>query len=71
MSSMPDSLSQSAADWESADVILGKWRDTIGQIQNAHYRSAIYVQRQNYALGIPAIVISTAVGRTMAEIPKA
>ncbi|WP_414683005.1 SLATT domain-containing protein [Longimicrobium sp.] len=62
---MPDPASQSAADWEAADEILGKWRDTIGQIQNAHYRSAIYVQRLNYALGIPALVISTAVGSTI------
>lgn len=65
MSSIPDSPSQSVTDWESADVILGKWRDTLGHIQNAHYRSAIYVDKLNYALGIPALIISIAVGSTI------
>lgn len=59
---MTATISEAPSDWKAVEPLLSSWRETIGDIQNAHYRSAIHTSRVNLQLGIPIIVISTCIG---------
>ena len=68
-------VQKSAAEHESnwtADVesLLKDWRTRVYASQSAYYSEAERLRRRHYLLGIPVVVLSTAVGTSLVSSPS-
>ena len=50
---------------QNTKELLEKWLKRLRESQFAHYESAKSLSRSNYALGIPAVILSTFVGTSI------
>ena len=52
-------------EWDKVEQLLGDWRQRVYAAQTAHYASADRFRLLNYAVGMPAVILSSIVGTTI------
>ncbi len=46
-------------------ALLDEWDSDLRVICHSHYDAAVHIDRRNYALGVPVVVLTTAVGTSV------
>src|SRR5438552_5647806 len=63
---LPTIDAKSASMWdEHANALLREWRQRVAAASEAHYNLASALRRYNTRLGVPVVLLSSAVGTTL------